>query len=55
MAITAVIHVDVIFAVGLKSWRDRLCEGLGRTVSENNLGELSWYGGCQFTWDLPML
>ena len=43
VAIIAVVHVDDIFAVGLKSrcdvFRDKL----------NRMGELRWYGGCHYT------
>ena len=42
-----------LFSVGCKSRCDRFCEDLGRVVLGNNLGELRWYGGCQFTRGRP--
>ena len=51
VAITAVIHADDIFAVGRKSRCDYFREDLGRMVPVKNLGELRWYGGCQFSRD----
>ena len=46
-AITAVAHVDDIFAVVLKERCDRLCVDLNRTIPVKHLGELKWYGGCR--------
>ena len=39
VAITAVVHIDDIFAVGQKKRRDRLCVDLNRTIPVKNLGE----------------
>ena len=49
--ITAAVHVDDIFAVGLKERCDRLCVDLNRTIHVKNLGELKWYGGCRYPRD----
>ena len=46
VAITAVVHVDDIFAVGLMKRCDRLCVDLNRTIPVKNLGELKWYRIC---------
>ena len=51
VVIFAVVHVDDIFAVGRKERCDRFCEDLNRLVPINNLGELSWYAGCNFSRD----
>ena len=51
MAITAVVHVDDIFAVGQKERCDRLCIDLNRTIPVKNLGDLKWYGGCRYSRD----
>ena len=51
MTITAVVHVDDIFAVGQKERCDRLCVDLNRTIPVKNLGELKWYGGCRYLRD----
>ena len=40
MAITPVVRVDDIFAVGQKKRCDRLCVDLNRTIPVNNLGDL---------------
>ena len=40
VAITAVVHVDDIFAVGQKGRCDRLCVDLNRTIPVKNLGDL---------------
>ena len=40
MTITAVAHVDYIFAIGQKEICDRLCVDLNRTIPVKNLGEL---------------
>ena len=45
VAIIAVVHVDGIFAVGLKSRCDVFRDELNRMVLVKNLGELRWYGG----------
>ena len=49
VAISAVVHVDGSFAVGLKERCDRLCGDLDRTVPAENLGELKWHGLCHFS------
>ena len=49
MAITAVVHVDDIFAVGQKETCDRLCVDLNRTIPVKKLGDLTWYGGCRYS------
>ena len=49
VAIIAVVHVEDIFALGLKSRCDVFRDELNRMVPVNNLGELRWYGGCHYT------
>ncbi|CAM9728232.1 unnamed protein product [Ascophyllum nodosum] len=49
VAIIVVVHVDDIFAVGLKSRCDVLRDELNGMVPVKNLGELRWYGGCHYT------
>ena len=51
VAITAVVHVDDIFAVGQKERCDRLCVNLIQTNPVKNLGDLKWYGGCRYSRD----
>ena len=51
MAVTAVVRVDDVFAVGQKERCDRLCVDLKRTIPFKNLGELKWYGGCRYSRD----
>ena len=46
VAITAVVHVDDIFAIAQKERCDRLCVDLSQTIPVKNLGDLKWYGGC---------
>ena len=41
VAITVVVHVDDIFAVGKKERCDRLCADLNRTIPVKNLGDLN--------------
>ena len=48
VAIIAVVHVDDIFAVGLKSRCDVFRDELNRMVPVNTLGELRWYGGYHY-------
>ena len=43
------MHVDDIFAVGLKSRCDVFRDELNRMVPVKKLGELRWYGGCHYT------
>ena len=45
VAITAVVHVDDIFAVEQKERYNRLCIDLNRTIPVQNLGDSKWYGG----------
>ena len=49
VAITAVVYVDDILAVGQKERCGRLCVDLNRTIPVKNLGELKWYGGCRYS------
>ena len=51
VAITAVVHVYDIFAVGQKERCDRLFVDLNRTIPVKNLGDLKWYGGCRYSRD----
>ena len=51
MTISAVVHVDDIFAVGQKERCDRLCVDSNLTIPVKNLGELKWYGGCRYSRD----
>ena len=53
----AVVHVNDIFAVGLKSRCDLFRDELNRMVPVKNLGELRWYGGCHNTrkWEMDTL
>ena len=48
VVIIAVVYVDDIFAVGLKSRCDVFRDELNRMVPVKNLGELRWYGGCHY-------
>ena len=43
------MHLDDIFAVGLKSRCDVFRDELNRMVPVNNLGEPRLYGGCHYT------
>ena len=54
VAIIAVVHVDDIFAVGLKSRCDVFRDDLNRMAPVKNLGELRWYGGCHYTREREM-
>ena len=51
MAITAVVPVGDIFAVGQNERCDRLCVDLNQTIPVKNLDELKWYGGCRYSRD----
>ena len=42
------MHVDDIFAAGLKNGCDILCDYLNCQTSVKNLDELKWYGGCRY-------
>ena len=55
--IVAVVHVHDIFAMGLKSRCYTICEDVHQFVPINNLMELRWYAGCQFSrdWDAGTL
>ena len=54
VAIIAVVHVDDIFAVGLKSRCDVFRDELNRMVPVKNLSEVRWYGGCHYTREREM-
>ena len=54
VAIIADVHVDDIFAVGLKSRCDVFRDELNRIVPVKNLGDLRWYGGCHYTREREM-
>ena len=55
IASIAVVHVDDIFAVGLKKSRcDVFRDELNRMVPVKNLGELRWFGGCHYTREREM-
>ena len=49
VAIIAVVHVDDIFSVGLKSRCDVFRDELNRMVPVKNLGKLRWCGRCHYT------
>ena len=51
------MHVNDIFAVGLKARCYQFYETLNRLVPINNLGELRLYAGCHFSrdWDTSTL
>lgn len=51
MIVTAVVHVDDIFAVGKQNRCDQMCEDLNQMMPIKNLGELRCYAGCQFLRD----
>ena len=59
VSIVTVVHVDDIFAVGLKATRrcDQFCEDVNRLVPINNMRMLRWYAGCRFSrdWDAGTL
>ena len=48
------MHVDDIFAVGLKIRCDVFRDELNLMVPVKNLGELRWYGGCHYTREREM-
>ena len=54
VAIIAVVHVNDIFAVGLKSRCDAFRDELNQMVPVKNLGELRWNGGCHYTREREM-
>ena len=54
IAIIAVVYVDDVFAVGLKSRCDVFRDELNRMVPFKNLGELRWYGGWHYTREREM-
>ena len=54
IAIIAVVHVDDMFAVGVKIRCDVFRDELNRMVLVKNLGELRWYGGCHYTREREM-
>ena len=49
VSIVVVVHVDDLFAIGLKSRCDKFCKELNQFVPINNLEQLRWYAGCRFT------
>ena len=51
VAITAVVHVDHISAIGQKERCDRLCADFNRTIPVKKLDDLKWYGGCRYSRD----
>ena len=51
MAIMAVVHIDDIFTVGLKSRCGRFCDKLNHLVPVRNLVELRWFVGCHYSLD----
>ena len=57
VSIVIVVHVDDMFAVGLKTRCGQFCEDLNRLVPINNLSELRWYAGSRFSrdWDIGTL
>ena len=51
VTIVAVVHVNDIFAVGLKSRCDRSRDELNHLGTVKNLGGLLWrFGGCHYSW-----
>lgn len=52
VTISAVVHVDDIFAVGRNEMFDCICEDFNRLVLINNPWGLTWYTGCHFTQDM---
>ena len=54
VAIITVVHVDDIFAAGLKSRCDVFQDELNRMIPLKNLGELRRYGGCHCTREREM-
>ena len=54
VAIIAVVHVDDVFAVGLKTKCGAFRDKLNPMVSVKNLGELRWYGNCHYTREREM-
>ena len=51
VTITAVVHVNNIFALGQKERCDRLCVDFNRAIPVKNLCEGKWYGGCRYSRD----
>ena len=51
VSITAVVHVDDIFAVGQKERCNELCDDLNCLIPAKSLSELKWYGGCHYSRD----
>ena len=52
--IIAFVHVNEIFAIGLKSRCDVFRDELNRMFTVKNLGKLRWYGSCHFTREREM-
>ena len=53
MTIIAVVHIDGIFAVGLKSRCDRFRDELNQLVPVKNVGELRCFGSSHYFRDIP--
>ena len=51
MVISAVVHVNGIFAAERKERCDRLCVDSNRAIPVKKLGKLKWYGGCRYSRD----
>ena len=54
VVIITVVHVDDIFAVGLKSRCDVFRDELNCMVHAKNMDELRWYGRCHYTQEREM-
>ena len=54
VAIIAVVHVDDIFALGLKSGCHVFRDEFNRMVPVKSSGKLKWYGGCYYTREREM-
>ena len=54
VATIVAVHVDDIFAAGLKSRCDAFRDELNQMVPVKNLGELRWYGGFHYTREREM-
>ena len=49
VSMVTVVHVDDVFALGVKSRYSQFCEELIGFVQVHNQGELRWYAGCRFS------
>ena len=54
IAMVAVVHVDGVFYIGLKSRREKFGMDLNEYVPISNLGELRLYADIQFSRDLAL-